>query len=202
MGLPRQRHVAGAGGDSHLDPPAYVEWLDRIPFHSLVSTNTAFRAAGAVLISSALIDVAIIYDMNIHGGSFGPDIVGISSLVIVVALSASIAMVGSLAPNLSASEIPQDLDPALKMDEPTAEALQALHTDTLARLDALMISKRIYRDPNLSLERMARKPQLNRAVLQQTQKLPQDRNALRQTPRQLSRIRHARRCPYTHPNKS
>nr|WP_316654811.1 helix-turn-helix domain-containing protein [uncultured Gellertiella sp.] len=139
-----------------------IEWLDRIPFQSMVSTNTVFRSAGLVLISSALVDLVIVYDMAANAGNYSAEIVGISSLLMIIILSASIALIDRL--TYEAAE-PCETDSAdtkppaglPEMDGRSAAEMQALFSETLTRLDALMISKRVYRDPNLSLDRLARK---------------------------------------------
>jgi len=134
------------------------EWLDRVPFQALLSTKATFRVAGATLIASALVDIAVSYDIQTARGSLAPAIVGVSSLAIILILGASIAVVGSL------TKAVQPLGPGVVLptgppggDPQTTEECQALHAESIKRLDSLMISKRFYRDPNLTLDRLARR---------------------------------------------
>lgn len=76
-----------------------------------------------------------------------------ANLAIIFILFSLIAIVGRIVP----VQEPSNEFEIIPDDPVTDKELQALHADTLRRLDALMISKHIYRDPNLSLNRMARK---------------------------------------------
>lgn len=137
-----------------------LEWLDRIPFQGIISTSVAFRAAGAGLIGSALVDLFVAYDIRHTGGSLAPGIVGFSNLVLVIVLSVSIALVGRFMPQPHAED-----DAAAGADaadeENRADALPPElykpYAETLTQLDQMMLTKHVYRDPNLSLGRLARK---------------------------------------------
>ena len=136
-----------------------VEWLDKVPLHGFLSTNLAFKVAGGGLIASALIDLAVYYDITQTGGQFAPTIVGSASLVLLVVLALAIATVGTTVGPRKPEAVATsdagavDLPPAApeSMAQPdgsgqeTPEELRRAHLETLAKLDELMLAKRVYR---------------------------------------------------------
>jgi AraC-like DNA-binding protein len=142
-----------------------TEWMDQLPFQRLISANRTFVVAGAAMLLSAAIDMIVFYDLISNGGNIAPEVVSLSNLMLLVALGISVLRMSGAAPSADPSrETPiKDVQTAkLSMDEVledgmTREELLAQQTATLTQLDAYMLEHRIYRDENLSLDRLARR---------------------------------------------
>ena len=134
-----------------------VQWLERVPFHEIVPTNTAFKVAGGMLLLSALIDLAVSYDISRSGGMLAPDLVGIANLVLLALLSLAIVTVGNSVPHKRPDGVNDSVPAVVASLDKTPQAFREFNVTVIARLEGLMLSKRIYRDENLSLERIARK---------------------------------------------
>lgn len=139
-------------------------FVDRIPFQGALPTNAAFAAAGGVLIASGLVDMAVSWDLNSNAGALAGDIVGYAQLVLLAVLSAAVVTVGALREpetepaDAASSALAQAADEADdEAGQPTDAELDRQHAQIVLALDAAMTERHLYRDPNLSLERLARK---------------------------------------------
>jgi len=134
-----------------------MQWLERLPFHEIVPTNTAFIVAGSMLVVSACIDLGVSYDISRSGGVHASDIVGTANLVLLVILSLAIVTVGNRVPRKRPHGTGEGMPKPVAAPAETPQAVHNFNAAVIARLDELMLSTRIYRDENLSLERIARK---------------------------------------------
>ncbi len=142
-----------------------TEWMDQLPFQRLISANRTFVIAGTAMLLSAMVDLAVFYDLARNGGSVATEVVGISNLMLLIALGISVLRMSGAAPtadpDLEKPVNPQAARNLAADDEPedgmTKEELLAQQTAVLTQLDAYMLQHRIYRDENLSLDRLARR---------------------------------------------
>ena len=143
-----------------------TEWMDQLPFQRLISANRTFVVAGTAMLLSAVVDMFVFYDLVSNGGNIAPEVVSLSNLMLLVALGISVLRMSGAAPSADPTrERPIDTTsqaPALPMDEVledgmTREEMLAQQAATLTQLDAYMLENRIYRDENLSLDRLARR---------------------------------------------
>ncbi len=120
---------------------------DALRLASFEAARPAHRAlvfAAGALCFSALIDALVLFDFGWTHGSHVGLIVSIANLVGLLVLGAAAASASRNSADAEMSEISAMLD--------TAE-----DKDTVARIHELMQEKKLYRDANLNLERLARK---------------------------------------------
>lgn len=143
-----------------------TEWMDQLPFQRLMSAGRTFLIAGVAMLASAAVDVAVTYSLATGAGRIAPEIVSISNAILLLALGWSVLRMSSAAPTSDAAATTEadglPLADALPLEDPmidgmTREELRAQQTATMAVLDEFMLTHRIYRDENLSLNRLARK---------------------------------------------
>ena len=127
----------------------------------------AIHTAAIVLILSGLIDLSIAVDIRYFNASFAPIIVTIATLAILPLLAYAIAVAGSSVPSeVGSSGFSSSEDAALlpasdetaSCDSKTtglAEADPENDLRIIASIDALMTEKRLYRNPDLTLTRLA-----------------------------------------------
>lgn len=133
--------------------------LPRLALGAGAAPGRLWRMIGWALIGSALSDVAIVAVQGMGRGDLVPWIVSLAS-------SLTLVLVGGLA-------LTPDLAPeAPSRPEPEPEALAA-EAELLAQLDALMRRDRLYLDPDLTLNRLARRlhvpaKRLSEAINRQT----------------------------------
>lgn len=116
-------------------------------------------ATGWLLVFSGAVDVLVALDFGLSAGVYSPAILAVSSLAMLLATAGAIAFVGRAAPaaDPEAAAVAAAADPAL---EPASEPATADAEDdraVVAALDRLMAERRLYRDPELTLERLARR---------------------------------------------
>lgn len=139
-----------------------MEWHDRVPFQALVQTNAAFQMAGGALILSGLVDLAVSHDLATNGGRLAPQIVGFANVALLLVTAGAVILVnrhvnrhGANSPHLPPlpdifAEGPGDEDVAAAENQ---EAMRKI----LHAMDAAIIARGLYRDPELSLDRLSRK---------------------------------------------
>ena len=132
-----------------------MEWRDRVPFRSVLHTNAAFLIAGTGLLLSAFVDIAVSYDMSRNAGLLAPRIVGIANVAVLLLLAGAIVLVIRYMPPHSDAGIP-DSDPVAEETLPRRENRQLMQ-QTLAQMERALIDRRLYRDPDLSLNSLSRK---------------------------------------------
>ncbi|MBB5571548.1 MULTISPECIES: helix-turn-helix domain-containing protein [Rhizobium] len=118
--------------------------LRRTPFESATSVYRALIFAAVTLLLSAALDLLVFLDFSWTQGRHAPAMVAIGNLLALIILSiASAVAVRGRAPAET-----DDVKPPV--DEPTDK-------ETLGAIRSLMETKRVYRDPDLNLDRLARK---------------------------------------------
>jgi len=124
--------------------------LDRVKLEGALSLHRALQVTGLVLIFSAVTDVAIAFDVFGTTRAHTALISGFGSLLFLVLLGAAAIIAGGNVPD----DAPADAAPA-----PLPNAVGADPDDAriVAELDAMMVAKGLYRDPALSLDRLARR---------------------------------------------
>lgn len=144
-----------------------IAFVDRIPFQGFVPTKAAFVATGLVLIGSGIVDIAVVWDMNSNAGALSGDIVGYAQLLLLGVLSVSVVTVGALRSRAAGTgaeegeaEVAAEEDHLVVETEVSSPELERQHAEVVRTLDAAMAERHLYRDPNLSLERLARKVQI------------------------------------------
>lgn len=143
-----------------------TEWMDQLPFQRLISANRTFVIAGVAMITSGVVDMIIFYDLVINGGNISSQVVGLSNMMLLLALGISVLRMSGAAPrvekpfNNGPRHIGNDKivgDAHIAEDGMTRAQMLAQQTEQLTLLDAFMLQHRIYRDENLSLDRLARR---------------------------------------------
>ena len=125
--------------------------FDKSVLHRALSASRAAQLMGVLLILNALVDIAIIADFQLTGGQNVPTILsGLS--VLVLFLLAVVAARGIDA----ASEDDADDAADREIDEITNRPDEAGHAEALRLVDTLMRNAGLYRDPDLTLIKIAR----------------------------------------------
>lgn len=135
---------------------AALLWLAREGPDALVSSRLdgtiqsyrSLQITGIALIASAIIDVVINLDLVWNGGIYSGRVIALGNIVALVILG-SAASVTSL--NEGSGEMPDD-DPAERPRPATEE-----DSSIAAAVDRLMQTKKLYKDTELNLGRLARK---------------------------------------------
>jgi len=136
-----------------------VEWRDKVSFGGVLEANLAFVVAGSALLFSAAVDLAVNHDLVQTGGRLAPQIVGISNLVLLLCLSAGVLLLhrrtdkDAVSTEAAEVRLVNRLPPGEVGDEDMAGELATL----IKRIDAEIIERKFYRDPNLSLDRLSRR---------------------------------------------
>jgi AraC-like DNA-binding protein len=126
--------------------------LDRVQLDGAISVQRALQVTGFVMVAEAGIDAAIAIDFVRAGGVHAAWIAGSASLMFIAVLGFAAVVAGGNAPGLVAAE------PALTPAPPSMPAPpEPEDSQVIAELDVAMRTKALYRDPELSLDRLARK---------------------------------------------
>lgn len=123
------------------------------PFEGAVSAYRAILFAAGALCLSAAVDTFIFLDFAWAHGTYALAVISVGNL-------AALIILGVAAAAASRSRAPVDVvETAQKTETVEAAATAATEEDreTLAALHGLMDEKKLYRDVNLSLDRLARK---------------------------------------------
>jgi AraC-like DNA-binding protein len=136
--------IGYAGAILHL-MRAGPDALRRTPFESAAPVYRALFFAAVVLLLSATLDLFVFLDFSWTQGRHTPAIVSIGNLLALIVLS----IAGAVAIRGRAPAETED-DVRSPLEEPGDQ-------ETLGAIQSLMESKRSYRDPDLNLDRLARK---------------------------------------------
>ncbi|MER9328781.1 AraC family transcriptional regulator [Mesorhizobium sp. M0488] len=124
-----------------------ADGLRLAPFDGAVPAYRAIIAAAVMLCLSGLVDMVVSFDMASGHGARATAVIGIANLFILV-------FVGVAAAAASQSRVPPNAaEPAETPPSPDARE----DADTLARVDDVLREKKLYRDANLNLNRLARR---------------------------------------------
>lgn len=128
----------------------------------------AERVAGAMLLFSALVDGVLSYDILLLNAQYTSLILSISYLVLIPAVVSAVMVISISTPAEEKTKQAQVL-PSMSQRSPEEEDTSATLTRTLdedeveetaqimAKFDALMRDHQVFKDPDLSLNRLARK---------------------------------------------
>ncbi|TPM56287.1 helix-turn-helix transcriptional regulator [Mesorhizobium sp. B2-2-4] len=138
-----------------LSYAAAILWLLRsgadglrlAPFDGAVPAYRAIIAAAATLCLSGLVDMVISFDVASGHGARAAAVIGVANLFILVIVGVAAAAAGQSRVPPNAAE-PVDTSPSPDAGE---------DADTLARVDGVLRGKKLYRDANLNLNRLARR---------------------------------------------
>jgi AraC-like DNA-binding protein len=109
--------------------------------------HRALTAAGVMLLLSALVDALIAIDFALAGGAHVPNFVSAANLLNLLILGAAAAIAGPSQPSEGTDDA-LGPEPASPNDEDRAVADQ---------IEKLVLEKQLFRDPELTLNRIARK---------------------------------------------
>jgi AraC-like DNA-binding protein len=115
-------------------------------FEGVVPAYRALQLAVAALIFSTLIDVLVFLDLERMQGAHAGEIVGFANLLGLLALGVAVTVAGRAQP-------PNEMTIVAAGTAVVEEPDEAV----MAAIEALMGAKRLYRDPDLNLTRLARR---------------------------------------------
>ena len=118
--------------------------LQRTPFESAAPVYRALIFAALALLLSAALDLFVFLDFSWTQGRHAPGMVAIGNLIALIVLS------------IAAAVVVQGREPS-EMDTTAPHIDDMGDKETLAAIRLLMETKRSYRDPDLNLDRLARK---------------------------------------------
>jgi AraC-like DNA-binding protein len=143
--------IGYAGAVLHL-MRAGPDALRRTPFESAAPVFRALLFAAATLVLSAVLDLFVFLDFTWTQGRHAPAMVAIANLMALVILS----IAGAVAVRGRAlTETGVEDNVRSPVEEPPVE--EPNDQETLGAIQALMETKRPYRDPDLNLDRLSRK---------------------------------------------
>ncbi len=128
--------------------------LPRLSLNGVVSAFAALKVATLLLISTAIIDGFILFDFIQWQGAHVGVFLSASSLIILLALCIAASMAGQNMDTSDAEEL--EAEPVLKEKEQGADDV-ASDAEILTTVDALLKERGLFKDPNLSLSRLARR---------------------------------------------
>jgi AraC-like DNA-binding protein len=124
-----------------------ADGLRLAPFDGAVPAYRAIIAAAVMLCLSGMVDVLISLELASGHGARAATVIGIANLFILV-------LVGVAAAAASQSHVPLNAAEPAEAPPPTGFSEDA---DTIRRVDETMQDKKLYRDANLNLNRLARR---------------------------------------------
>ncbi len=136
--------IGYAGAILHL-MRAGPDALRRTPFESAAPVYRALIFAAVTLLLSAALDLLVFLDFSWTQGKHVPAMVAVANLMVLIVLSIAGAVVIR-----GRASIETEDDVRSPVEEPG-------DPETLGSIQALMETKRFYRDPDLNLDRLARK---------------------------------------------
>jgi AraC-like DNA-binding protein len=114
------------------------------PFEGAVPAYRAIIFAAAALCLSAAVDTFVFFDFTWAHGEHALTVISVGNL-------AALVILGTAAAAASRSRAPAETA------EPAARPEASEDKETIATVDALMVTRKLYRDANLNLDRLARK---------------------------------------------
>lgn len=127
---------------------------DRLTAARFSETATALRSlrlVGALLIASGLVDLSVGIDFGLWAGRHAETIVAIANLIALPLAACAVTAAGSRPPPSAVAAPPARPGPEREPQDPAEDR------DTIAKLDALLRQRELFRDPDLTLERLARR---------------------------------------------
>lgn len=131
--------------------------LAAVRFADTANAQKATLITGLVLIFSGAVDLLIAWDFDFYQGSHAISIVAIANMIALLLIACAVAIVGK---SVSAPEAADD-DPAgsaaASMHTKPQDTPTAIDTAIVETVDRLMREKQLFHDPDLTLNRLARK---------------------------------------------
>lgn len=135
--------------------------LTRVPFGSVAATQRLVLALGLFLLIGAAIDAVLAFTVRIGDGAKGAMIVSIGDLIVLVVIAASVFAIGFAR---EAETNPVDEPAQIEAVEPLSEPAPE-DAAILAVVNELLTDRGLYRDPDLTLDRLARRAHLPARVV-------------------------------------
>ncbi len=141
---------------------------ENVRLTDLSKVVVAERAAGGLLLFSALVDGVLSYDILLLNAQYTSLILSVGYLVLIPAIVATVVVVSLSTTSASEYKQPQ-VEPSMLYGSPEqadmpANSVKALDEDKaeetaqiMARFDVLMREQQVFKDADLSLNRLARK---------------------------------------------
>lgn len=126
--------------------------LDRVQLEGAISVQRVLEVTGLMMIAEACVDLAITIDFMRAHGAHAAWIAGASSLLSIAVLGFTAMVAGGSVP--AADEVPARLAAS---SPPPSPAVEPEDGEIMTALEAAMQGRNLYRDPELSLDRLARK---------------------------------------------
>jgi AraC-like DNA-binding protein len=126
--------------------------LDRVQLDGALSMQRALLATGGIVIAEALVNLAIDVDFVRAHGVHAAWIAGVSSLFFIGVLGFAAVVAGGSVPTEEEAAEPMPVPQLSAPPAPEPEDGQVM-----AALEAAMRDRTLYRDPELTLDRLARK---------------------------------------------
>ncbi|PWV98769.1 AraC family transcriptional regulator [Hoeflea marina] len=121
-----------------------------------VPANRAAIVSGLILIVSGAVDLLVAGEFLLDRGAYVAPIIAAANLVSLALLAWVVAFLGQALPPSADTDEPADREPAaagpVAVSTPTAS-----DKDIVAAIDRLIRERQLYRDPELTLNRLARK---------------------------------------------
>lgn len=133
--------------------------LDSVRLSHIPAIQSTAVWAGALLLVNALIETLVALDFAFYGGRHAAALVSISQALVLIPLTYSIVQAGKLFANppkqpVSALDSSGDTDPPTPVEPPTDHTAQ--DAAMVQQLNELMHSQESFRDPDLTLIKLAR----------------------------------------------
>lgn len=122
---------------------------ERIAYRALV-------ALGAVMVFTAFLDASVSVDLFLGEGDRARMLLTVAS-VLWLAVAGYAATVAEGSRPETEAETGAEAEPAAPLPAPPDEDTRAADAAVISRIEALMEEKQLYRDPDLTLERLARR---------------------------------------------
>lgn len=121
-----------------------------------VSANRAALVSGLILIASGAVDLLVAGEFLLNHGAYVGPIIAVTNVVSLALLAWVVAFLGQALPPSADADEPSDPDRAARG---LAEAAgpTAGDKDIVVAIDRLIRERQLYRDPELTLNRLARK---------------------------------------------
>jgi hypothetical protein len=134
-----------------------AESLSAVRIGDEIAAYRATLTVGAVLVGSGLFDLVIAADFSFERGKHAATIVAIENVIVLAlaGIAAAVAAKTRPAPDIAREERTNVLEPRLSIGQ-SAET-ERCDVSVLAAVEAAMRDRRLYRDPNLTLDRLARR---------------------------------------------
>ncbi|MDD1779986.1 AraC family transcriptional regulator [Enterovibrio sp. ZSDZ35] len=128
----------------------------RVRITNIHTVNSAERAAGGLLLFSAFIDGVLSYDFMANNADHAKLILSISYLILIPAIVYAVVIVSASVPPKANNQ--EDLTASLNPPTPATSTLSQIDAKNIVdKLDVLMKEKQVFLDPDLTLNRLARK---------------------------------------------